>query len=46
MGCFVFHPEMDNGNITLLQGKRQVGIVWWRISGRKTVELEHLQIRP
>jgi ribosomal protein S18 acetylase RimI-like enzyme len=40
-----FQPEWDNGNISILTpSKNIVGQVWWRPTGRFTVEIEHLEI--
>ncbi|MGA2657899.1 MAG: hypothetical protein ABSH34_10305 [Verrucomicrobiota bacterium] len=42
-----FQPELDNGNIAIVTPRgEQVGIIWWRPTGRHTVEIEHLEINP
>jgi GNAT superfamily N-acetyltransferase len=42
---FVLIPDEDNGNVGLeTKNGRQAGSVWWRPTGRKTVEIEHLEI--
>jgi len=40
-----FKPEVDNGNIAIVTPQReQVGIAWFRQTGKYTVETEHLSI--
>jgi len=40
-----FQPELDNGNIAVVTPRgTPVGIVWFRPTGRYTVEIEHLEI--
>lgn len=42
----IYHlkPELDNGNIGLYFKERCIGSVWWRSSGKQTVELELLEV--
>lgn len=41
-----FQPELDNGNVAIVTPRgEQVGIIWWRPSGKYTVEIEHLAIQ-
>ncbi len=40
-----FKPELDNGNIAVVTPRGEpVGIIWWRPSGKYTIEIEHLEI--
>src|ERR1051325_2441371 len=40
-----FDPELDNGNIAIVTRRRRpVGNIWWRPTGKYTVEIEHLAI--
>ena len=42
-----FEPELDNGNIAIVTPHgEQVGSIWWRPTGKYTVEIEHLEIGP
>jgi ribosomal protein S18 acetylase RimI-like enzyme len=40
-----FQPELDNGNIVIVTPRGEpVGSIWWRPTGKYTVEIEHLEI--
>jgi hypothetical protein len=42
-----FQPELDNGNISIVDAKgNDIGTIWWKPTGKYTVEVEHLEIDP
>ena len=41
---YCFKSEIDNGNIALYFKGAVVGSIWWRVSGKQTVEIELLEV--
>jgi GNAT superfamily N-acetyltransferase len=40
-----FRPDLGNGNIAIVTPRsEQVGCLWWRPTGRYTIEIEHLEV--